>query len=109
MCRVVYFATEEFSDSTFTIVNAMLYNLFMEQHSLAQDDAVRDEYHTLMLQCRANLETCLANLPLFLSAKIENVQALLLGVSCPGIRSRALRQGSADMLIQSQYPDFVRH
>lgn len=81
LCRLVYFATEDFSDATFTIVNAMLYNLFMEQHALATDPMVRDEYHAYMQRCRANLETCLANTPLFLSAKIENVQALVLGVS----------------------------
>ncbi|KAF4508921.1 hypothetical protein G6O67_005242 [Ophiocordyceps sinensis] len=79
LCRLVYFATEDFSDATFTIVNAMLYNLFMEQHALATDPMVRDEYHAYMQRCRANLETCLANTPLFLSAKIENVQALVLG------------------------------
>ncbi|KJZ74289.1 hypothetical protein HIM_06295 [Hirsutella minnesotensis 3608] len=79
MCRLVYFATEDFSDSTFTIVNAMLYNLFMEQHALATDPVVRDEYHAYMQQCRVNLETCLANTPLFLSAKVENIQALILG------------------------------
>ncbi|KYK58789.1 fungal specific transcription factor domain protein [Drechmeria coniospora] len=79
LCRLVYFATEDFSDATFTIVNAMLYNLFMEQHSLATEPLVRDEYHSYMQMCRANLETSLANTPLFLSAKVENVQALLLG------------------------------
>ncbi|PHH90830.1 hypothetical protein CDD83_2542 [Cordyceps sp. RAO-2017] len=79
LCRMVYFATEDFSDATFTIVNAMLYNLFMEQHALATDPLARDEYHAYMQQCRANLETCLANTPLFLSAKVENVQALVLG------------------------------
>ncbi|POR34331.1 Putative transcriptional regulatory protein C11D3.07c [Tolypocladium paradoxum] len=79
LCRMVYFATEDFSDATFVIVNAMLYHLFMEQTSLATDPTVRDEYHAYMQQCRANLETSLANTPLFLSAKVENVQALLLG------------------------------
>ncbi|PNY26301.1 transcriptional regulatory protein [Tolypocladium capitatum] len=78
---MVYFATDDFSDATFVIVNAMLYNLFMEQTSLATDAAVRDEYHGYMQQCRVNLETSLANIPLFLSSRVENVQALLLGVS----------------------------
>ncbi|UKZ47839.1 hypothetical protein TrVGV298_002071 [Trichoderma virens] len=55
LCKTVYFPTEDFSDATFAVVNAMLYNLF------------------------SNLETTLANFPLFLSPKIENVQALLLG------------------------------
>ncbi|PFH56027.1 hypothetical protein XA68_17181 [Ophiocordyceps unilateralis] len=79
LCRLVYFATDDFSDATFTIVNAMLYNLFMEQHALATDPVIRDEYDVYMQQCRANLETCLANTPLLLSAKTENIQALMLG------------------------------
>ncbi|KAG5982459.1 hypothetical protein E4U55_001862 [Claviceps digitariae] len=79
LCRKVYFATEDFSDATFIIVNAMLYNLFMEQNSLATDPAARDEYHAYMRQSQANLETALANTNLFLATRVENVQALLLG------------------------------
>ncbi|KAG5938245.1 hypothetical protein E4U53_008046 [Claviceps sorghi] len=75
----LYFATEDFSDATFIIVNAMLYNLFMEQNSLATDPTARDEYHAYMQQSQANLETALANTHLFLATKVENVQALLLG------------------------------
>ena len=80
LCRKVYFATEDFSDATFIIVNAMLYNLFMEQNSLATDPTARDEYLVYMRQSQANLETALANTQLFLNTKVENVQALLLGV-----------------------------
>ncbi|PHH78744.1 hypothetical protein CDD80_6295 [Ophiocordyceps camponoti-rufipedis] len=80
LCRLVYFATDDFSDATFTIVNGMLYNLFLEHHALATDPVIRDEYHAYMQQCRVNLETCLANTPLFLSAKAETIQALLLGI-----------------------------
>ncbi|PHH73144.1 hypothetical protein CDD82_5630 [Ophiocordyceps australis] len=79
ICQKVYFATEEVTDSTFTIVSAMLYTLFMEQHSLTTDPAIRDAYHSYMQMCRVNLETSLANTLLFLSAKIENIQALVLG------------------------------
>lgn len=57
----------------------MLYNLFVEQHSLAKEEAVREEYSKYVIICKTNLETTLANFPLFLSPKIENVQALLLG------------------------------
>lgn len=81
LCRNVYFPTEDFSQATFAIVNSGLYNLFMEQYSLEEDSAKRAEYQEYALMAQANLETCLANLPLFLSAKIENVQTLLLGVS----------------------------
>lgn len=75
------FATEEFSDATFIIVNAMLYNLFMKQSSPATHPTARDEYHIFMRQTHANLETALANAHLFLATRVENVQALLLGVS----------------------------
>lgn len=81
LCSTVYFPTDDFSDATFAVVNAMLYNLFVEQHSLAKEEAVQEEYSKYIAICKANLETTLANFPLFLSPKIETVQALLLGVS----------------------------
>lgn len=77
----MYFPTEDFSQATFAIVNSGLYNLFMEEYSLTEDSAKRAEYQGYALMAQANLETYLANLPLFLSAKVENVQALVLGVS----------------------------
>ncbi|KAK5999118.1 hypothetical protein PT974_01507 [Cladobotryum mycophilum] len=79
ICRMVYFPTEDFSDATFVIVNTLLYNLFTEQYGLVQDPNLQNEYDSYSKLCRANLETTLANFPLFLSPKIENVQALLLG------------------------------
>ncbi|EHK42702.1 hypothetical protein TRIATDRAFT_35132 [Trichoderma atroviride IMI 206040] len=79
LCSAVYFPTEDYPDATFAVVNAMLYNLFVEQHSLAKEEAVREEYSKYVIICKTNLETTLANFPLFLSPKIENVQALLLG------------------------------
>ncbi|KAJ4865363.1 hypothetical protein N5P37_003063 [Trichoderma harzianum] len=79
LCKTVYFPTEDFSDATFAVVNAMLYNLFVEQHSLDKEGALREEYNSYVAICKSNLETTLANFPLFLSPKIENVQALLLG------------------------------
>jgi len=79
LCRNVYFPTEDFSQATFAIVNSGLYNLFMEEYSLTEDSAKRAEYQSYALMAQTNLETYLANLPLFLSAKVENVQALLLG------------------------------
>lgn len=80
MCRAVYFPTEDVSECMFVVVNALLYNLFMEQCSMTTDRALREEYLAHFHLCRANLETTLANLPMLLSPRIENVQALLLGV-----------------------------
>ena len=77
---MVYFPTDDFSDAVFAIVNAGLYYMFLEQHALAEDKATKEEYETYIQMCRVNLETAVANLPLFLSAKVENVRALLLGV-----------------------------
>lgn len=82
-CRLVYFPTEEFSEATFVTVNAGLYNLFFEQQEMTSVPALRDEYGSYTRLCRVNLETSLANMPLFLSPKVENVQALLLGVRRP--------------------------
>lgn len=61
----------------------MLYNLFVEQHSLDKEGVLREEFNSYVAICKSNLETTLANFPLFLSPKIENVQALLLGVRLP--------------------------
>lgn len=80
LCRDVFFPTEDVSDATFAIVNTGLYNLFMEESSIVEDDQLRDRYQSYARICQTNLETYLANLPLFISAKIENVQSLLCGV-----------------------------
>jgi hypothetical protein len=79
VCQKVYFPTEDFSDSTFIIVNTGLYNLFTEQTTLNPDPVSRAEYHNFVELCKANVETALANLPLFLSPKVDTIQALLLG------------------------------
>lgn len=81
LCRMVYFPTEDFPQAVFAIVNAGLYDLFMEECCLSDDVEKRDRYQGYAKMARANFETYLANLPMFLSARIENVQALLLGVS----------------------------
>jgi hypothetical protein len=83
LCRMIYFPTEDFPQAIFAIVNAGLYDLFMEECCLSDDVEKRDKYEAYAMMARANLETYLANLPMFLSARIENVQALLLGVSFP--------------------------
>ncbi|KAI8653276.1 Zn(2)-C6 fungal-type domain-containing protein [Fusarium keratoplasticum] len=79
LCRMIYFPTEDFPQAVFAIVNAGLYDLFMEECCLSDDVEKRDKYEAYAKMARANLETYLANLPMFLSSRIENVQALLLG------------------------------
>jgi hypothetical protein len=79
---MVYFPTDDFSDSTFIIVNVGLYYLFLEQHHLTVDNKpLKDEFASHLYTSRINLETALANMSLFMSTKIETVQALLMGVS----------------------------
>ncbi|RKK89782.1 hypothetical protein BFJ63_vAg10533 [Fusarium oxysporum f. sp. narcissi] len=80
LCRMVYFPTDDFSDSTFIIVNVGLYYLFLEQHHLTVDNKpLKDEFASHLYTSRINLETALANMSLFMSTKIETVQALLMG------------------------------
>ncbi|KAH7136670.1 hypothetical protein B0J13DRAFT_449759 [Dactylonectria estremocensis] len=79
LCRIVYFPTEDFSDSAFAIVNAGLYYMFLEQHSFAPDIATKGEYESYIQICRVNLETALANMSLFMPNKVETVQSLILG------------------------------
>jgi hypothetical protein len=80
LCSVVYFPSHHLTDSTFIIVNAGLYYLFLEQHTSASDKASKDEFEPFIHLCRINLETALANVSLFMSARLETIQALFLGV-----------------------------
>lgn len=80
-CRQVYFATEEYSDATFIVVNACLVYLFSEfsfSESETSKREIYDKYHDL---CRVNLETGLANLSLLTPATMESIEALSMGVS----------------------------
>ncbi|KAH6952439.1 hypothetical protein BKA56DRAFT_505171 [Ilyonectria sp. MPI-CAGE-AT-0026] len=79
LCQTVYFPAQDVSDTTYTIVTAGLYYLFLEQHILASAKATNEELASYMHICRINLETSLANASIFVSLKIETVQALLLG------------------------------
>lgn len=79
-CRQVYFATEDFSLVTFIIVNGGLYYLLLEKHILEEDETAAAGFLSYQNLCQDNLKTALANLPLFLPARIDSIQALLLGV-----------------------------
>ncbi|OJJ48964.1 hypothetical protein ASPZODRAFT_60720 [Penicilliopsis zonata CBS 506.65] len=78
-CRRIYFCTEDYSDTTFIVVNSGLYNMFMDCGFMSQNPAVREEYRAYVSCCRNNLETALANLNLLLPATMETVEALILG------------------------------
>ena len=80
----MYFATEDFSISTFIVVNAGLYYLFQEKYIIMDEGSgTAAEYLAYDHMCRDNLETALANLPFFMPPKMETVEALLLGVCHP--------------------------
>ncbi|KAK0717341.1 hypothetical protein B0T26DRAFT_675664 [Lasiosphaeria miniovina] len=76
-CRKVYFATEDYSLSTFTVVNAMLLFILQEK-TMDPSAAGLVKYRDL---CRDNLETALASLPLMTPARRETAEALLLGTT----------------------------
>lgn len=80
-CQKIYFATEKFNLATFIIVNGVLHYLFNEKALVQQDANVKAEYIKYGTICKENLEMALANLNLFMPARMENIQALLLGVS----------------------------
>ncbi|PLB51963.1 fungal-specific transcription factor domain protein [Aspergillus steynii IBT 23096] len=78
-CKEVYFATEEYSDATFIVVNGGLFYVFSEYSYTVKDDETRDNYRKYLKLCHANLETALANLSLLMPARMESVEALTLG------------------------------
>jgi hypothetical protein len=79
-CRMVYFADEDYSLTTFAIVNGGLLYLLQERVWFAEG-AEEVELLRYMEMCRANFETALVNLPLLLPACKESVEVLILGVS----------------------------
>lgn len=81
-CRRVYFATEDYSLATFIVVNAGLFYLFQEK-ATRTDEAQAEKLIEYRNLCRDNLETALMALPLFMPARKESIEALLLAVSVP--------------------------
>lgn len=80
-CRKVYFRTDEYTCCSYIIVNAALYYLFIEEAYRSDDDERRGTYTEYYQICQTNLETALGNLPMFLPAHCETIEALHLGVS----------------------------
>lgn len=80
-CRKVYFRTDEYTCCSYIIVNAALYYLFLEETYMSDDEEKRGAYTEYYQICQTNLETALGNLPMFLPAHCETIEALHLGVS----------------------------
>ena len=81
LCKEVYFATEEYSEATFVIVNTGLYFIFSELAAGCDDTKTRKSYNWYCELSQINLETCLAQLHLFQPPKTEIIEALLMAVS----------------------------
>lgn len=79
-CREVYFATEDYSDATFIIVNAVLFHIFLYSSYYTIKSDVRSEYQDYLQLCKDNTETGLTNLNLLMPASEEFIEALTLGV-----------------------------
>ncbi|KAK3364500.1 hypothetical protein B0T25DRAFT_67577 [Lasiosphaeria hispida] len=79
-CRRVYFATEDFSLTSFAIVNSGLYFLFQEK-AWSAEGARKVELRGYQDMCRDNLETALANLPMLMPERRESVDVLLMGAT----------------------------
>lgn len=75
---MVYFADEDYSLTTFAIVNGGLLYLLQERAWYAEG-AEEVELLRYMEMCRANFETALVSLPLLLPAGKESVEVLVLG------------------------------
>ncbi|KAB8234773.1 hypothetical protein BDV23DRAFT_30138 [Aspergillus alliaceus] len=78
-CRKVYFATEDYTDATFIVVNACLFYLFCELSITSTDASSQELYDKYGDLCRVNLETGLANLNLLMPATIDSIEALTMG------------------------------
>ncbi|TLS21368.1 uncharacterized protein PpBr36_10205 [Pyricularia pennisetigena] len=79
LCKNVYFATEEFSEATFIIVNAGLYHMFASEFDATNDEALRQQYCAYEDQLQSNLDAAFLRLPLCLPATMMNIKALLIG------------------------------
>ncbi|KAE8348322.1 hypothetical protein BDV28DRAFT_143800 [Aspergillus coremiiformis] len=78
-CREVYFATEDYSDATFIVVNGALIYLFGELSFTSNGIANREAYDKYGDMCRINLETALANLELLMPVTADSIEALTVG------------------------------
>ncbi|KAF9885406.1 hypothetical protein FE257_012928 [Aspergillus nanangensis] len=78
-CQQVFFATEDYSDATFIIVNGGLYFVFSEFMLRARNYESREAFQKHISLCRVNMETALANLNPLMPANNESIEALLLG------------------------------
>lgn len=92
-CRKVYFRTDDYTCCTYVIVVGALYYLFQDLAYTSDDEGRRAKYTEYCEICRTNIETALGNLPMFLPAHCETVEALHIGVSSPAPYFRGVDYG----------------
>lgn len=80
-CRNVLFAIDDYSDAEFIIATAGLYYLFTEIFQTSAPGPSRREFLAYGQLCREALEAALSTVGAFLPARMDSVQALVLGVS----------------------------
>lgn len=106
-CRDVYFATEDYSDATWIIVNGGLFHIFLDYSYTVKANEARSEHQEYLQICQNNLETGLANLNLLMSATDESIEALTLGVSSSFQYSMASLTMQAVYAIEISKPSFA--
>ncbi|KAH7117161.1 hypothetical protein B0J11DRAFT_593352 [Dendryphion nanum] len=83
-CRNVFFAIDDYSDVEFIIATAGLYYLFTEIFQTTAPGPSRRQFLAHGHLCRKALEAALSTVGAFLPARMDSVQALILG-SCHAI------------------------
>lgn len=79
LCKKIYFPTEPVSKGETTLLNGLLFYVFAEY---CQDaDAIASNYPIYMQLCEKNFVTGLQDYECLVTPTLENIQALLLGVS----------------------------
>jgi hypothetical protein len=80
-CQTLYTNRNDSNDANFLLVNVGLFFLFAESRYQTQDDSLKEDYKAYYHLCQTNIEVTLTNLRLLWPARMESVEALLLGVS----------------------------
>ncbi|WQF78917.1 hypothetical protein CDEST_03931 [Colletotrichum destructivum] len=81
LCRNVYFSVDDYSTTDFIIVNSGLYYLFTEYFCPVDNVHLQKQFLSWGALCRNALAAAVTSLGAGLSARVENVQALILGAA----------------------------
>ncbi|OHF04290.1 hypothetical protein CORC01_00629 [Colletotrichum orchidophilum] len=79
LCRNVYFSVDDYTSIDFIIVNSGLHYLFIEYFCPVGNSDLQKQHLAWGSMCRNALAAAVGSISAGLSAKVENVQALILG------------------------------